>query len=211
MRISATKQRVAAPRIYYTYILHVYSIRTETPKIARDKTEKQKLTLGIDRGIIDRAKATGINISAITEHLLRSITYDPKGDTTETVVKAYQALFDAMWPLLDKFDTTVEVGRDIDHNAVLKISLVHLSKSVFLTYIPLVGEGRRPSLFPVHEELVSYLYEPNVILQNLILAVSEGAQKNREKVRELDFALRLVKALSDDRNNQEKNRNANIN
>jgi hypothetical protein len=41
--------------------------------------------------------------------------------------------------------------------------------------------------------------------------VSEGAQKNREKVRELDFALRLVKALSDDRNNQEKDRNANIN
>ena len=158
-----------------------------------------------------RAKATGINISAITEHLLRSITYDPKGDTTETVVNAYQALFDAMWPLLDKFDTTVEVGRDIDHNAVLKISLVYLSKSVFLTYIPLAGEGRRPSLFPVHEELVSYLYEPNVILQNLILAVSEGAQKNREKVRELDFALRLVKALSDDRNNQEKDRNANIN
>jgi Post-segregation antitoxin CcdA len=60
----------------------------ETPKIAKDKTEKQKLTLGIDRGIIDRAKAAGINISAITEHLLRSITYDPKGDTTETVVKA---------------------------------------------------------------------------------------------------------------------------
>ena len=56
-----------------------------------------------------------------------------------------------------------------------------------------------------------YLYEPNVILQNLILAVSEGAKKNREKVRELDFALRLVKALSDDRNNQEKDRNANIN
>ena len=184
----------------------------ETPKIAKDKTEKQKLTLGIDRGIIDRAKVAGINISAITEHLLRSITYDPKGDTTETVVKAYQALFDAMWPLLDKYDTTVEVGRDIDHNAVLKIFLdPDLSKSVFLKYISLAGEGRRPSLFPLHEELVSYLYEPNVILQNLILAVSEGAKKNREKVRELDFALRLVKALSDDRNNQEKDRNANIN
>jgi hypothetical protein len=184
----------------------------ETPKIAKDKTEKQKITLGLDRGIIDRAKAAGINISAITEHLLRCITYDPKGDTTETVVKAYQALFDAMWPLLDKYDTTVEVGRDIDHNAVLKIALEpDLSKSVFLTYIPLAEEGRRPLLFPVHEELVSYLYEPNVILQNLILAVSEDAQKIREKVSELDFALRLVKALSDDKNNQEKDRNANIN
>jgi post-segregation antitoxin (ccd killing protein) len=49
--------------------------------MARDKTEKQKLTLGIESGIIDKAKAAGINISAITEHLLRSITYDPKGDT----------------------------------------------------------------------------------------------------------------------------------
>ena len=61
-----------------------------------------------------------------------------------------------MWPLVDKYDTTVEVGRDIDHNAVLKIFLdPELSKSVFLKYIPLAGEGRRPSLFPVHEELVS--------------------------------------------------------
>lgn len=94
----------------YTYI--------ETPKIARDKTEKQKLTLGIERGIIDKAKAAGINISAITEHLLRSITYDPKGDTTEDVANAYQALFNATWPLLDKYDATLGVGADVDHNAV---------------------------------------------------------------------------------------------
>jgi hypothetical protein len=53
---------------------------------------------------------------------LRSITYDPKGDTTEDVANAYQALFNATWPLLDKYDATVEVGVDVDHNAVLKIS-----------------------------------------------------------------------------------------
>jgi hypothetical protein len=37
--------------------------------------------------------------------------------------------------------------------------------------------------------------------------VSEAAKKNQEKVRELDFALRLVQALSDDSNNQEKDEN----
>jgi hypothetical protein len=130
----------------YTYI--------ETPKIAWDKTEKQKLTLGIERGIIDKAKAAGINISAITEHLLRSITYDPKGDTTEDVANAYQALFNATWPLLDKYDATLGVGADVDHNAVLKISSeACIFKFVFLIYAPLAGEGRRPSAFPVNEEL----------------------------------------------------------
>jgi len=139
---------------------------------------------------------------------LRSITYDPKGDTTEDVANAYQALFNATWPLLDKYDATVEVGVDVDHNAVLKISSeACISKFVFLIYAPLAGEGRRPSAFPVNEELVPYLYEPKVILQNLILAVSEAAKKNQEKVRELDFALRLVQALSDDSNNQEKDEN----
>jgi hypothetical protein len=37
--------------------------------------------------------------------------------------------------------------------------------------------------------------------------VSEAAKKNQEKVRELDFALHLVQALSDDSNNQEKYEN----
>ena len=68
----------------------------------------------------------------------------------------------------------------------------------------MAGDGRRPSAFPVNQELVPYPYEPKVILQNLILAVSEVAKKNQEKIRELDFALRLVQALSDDSNNQEK-------
>ena len=99
----------STPYILYVYIIRIYNRRIrytyiEKPKIARDKTEKQKLTLGIERGIIDRAKAAGINISAITEHLLRSITYDPKGDTTEHVANAYQALFNATWPHLDKYD-----------------------------------------------------------------------------------------------------------
>jgi hypothetical protein len=95
----------STPYILYVYIIDVYGYTyIEKPKIARDKTEKQKLTLGIERGIIDRAKAAGINISAITEHLLRSITYDPKGDTTEHVANAYQALFNATWPHLDKYD-----------------------------------------------------------------------------------------------------------
>jgi hypothetical protein len=107
-----------------------------------------------------------------------------------------------------KYDVTVEVGVDVDHNAFLKISLeACISKFVFLIYMPLAGEGRRASAFPVNEELIPYLYERKVILQNLILAVSEAAKKNQEKVRELDFALRLVQALSDDSNNQEKDEN----
>jgi hypothetical protein len=96
-------------------------------------------------------------------------------------------------------------GVKVDHNAILKISSEACNtKSVFLIYALLAGNGRRPSAFPVNEELVPYPYEPKVILQNLILAVSEAAKKNQEKVRELDFALRLVQALSDDIDNQEK-------
>ena len=168
----------------------------------QNRTQKQKLTLGIERGIIIRAKSAGINISAITEHLLRSITYDPHGNTIEDIVDAYQALFNAIWPLLDKYNATVEVGRDLGHNAILKISPTsHVSKSVLLKSID--GKRDRPLAFPVGKELVPYLYEPKVILQNLILAVSEGAQKNQEKIRELNFALRFVKALSEDSNNQE--------
>src|ERR671931_580980 len=75
------------------------------------KREKQKLTLGVDKEVIERAKATGINISAITEELLKSVTYEPKDKGERDVMIAYENLFKFMEPLVRKYDLEVEVGR----------------------------------------------------------------------------------------------------
>jgi hypothetical protein len=44
------------------------------------------------------------------------------------------------------------------------------------------------------------LYEPHVLLHNLVSALLQSAEQNKEKIRQLEFALRFVKVLSDDDN-----------
>jgi len=87
-------------------------------------------------------------------------------------------LFDTTCPLLEKYNATVKVGQNPYYNAVLKIFAgPHKFKIVFLTSTPLDGHGRR-RLAPLVEEIILSLYDPKVILQELISAVSEDAQKN---------------------------------
>ena len=72
--------------------------------------QKQRLTLGIDKEVIERAKEVGINISAITEQLLKSVPDDPKDASKDDVKKAYEELFRSTEPLIKKYDLHVDVG-----------------------------------------------------------------------------------------------------
>ena len=82
------------------------SIITEEPL-------KEKLTLDIDKNVIQRAKAAGINVSAVTEYLLNAITHQPNyGNTRDDLVRVYEVLFCNAWSLLAKYDQIG--GYDID-------------------------------------------------------------------------------------------------
>src|ERR671938_642250 len=54
-------------------------------------------------------------------------------------------------------------------------------------------------------EILPYIYKPVTILENLIIALIDAAQKNRDKIKELEFALRFIRVLSDDDRNSKKN------
>ena len=75
---------------------------------------KQKLTLNIiNKNVIQRAKAAGINVSAVTEYLLNAITHQSNnGNTRDDVVRVYEVLFSNAWSLLAKYDQMG--GYDID-------------------------------------------------------------------------------------------------
>ena len=81
----------------------------------QSKEQKQKLTLTVDRDVIEKAKAEGINISAITEQLLRAVTYQPNdGNTIDDVHKAYSALFSEVQTILKQYCTSIMVGDGYD-------------------------------------------------------------------------------------------------
>ena len=51
--------------------------------------QSKKLTLAINKDVIDQAKNAGINISSMTERLLQSYMIDMEGSSKDDVAKAY--------------------------------------------------------------------------------------------------------------------------
>jgi len=174
--------------------MHVYVIRMND-QIDEKKEQKQKLTLGISKDVIEKAKATGINISSITEQVLKAITYDPKMNTEEDLSNAYQAFFDAITPSLKKYGATVQVGEMYEGDSgddlwKFTIDLHHQ------------GLSKNNSELEVYRtvkvnDVTSSLYKPTQILENLLRSLIEAAEHNKKKMQEFEIALRIVDALTE--------------
>jgi hypothetical protein len=167
--------------------------------------QKQKLTLGISRDVIRRAKAAGINISAITEELLTAITYEPNdGTRRDDVIRAYEALFSAAESIMIPYDDfAVEIGFQRVCNKI-KNNITWKEYRIMLTTQGLYRITDSPNDLEdvTVDKVLRWLYEPKKILQNLILSLIDAAEENKEKIKELEFALRLIKALSDEDGNR---------
>lgn len=163
--------------------------------IDEKKEQKQKLTLGISKDVIDKAKATGINISSITEHLLKVITYDPKKNTEEDLAKAYEVFFEAIKPVLKKYGAWVKVGDyyEGDPDAEVWHITIGLSHYSLFKTISELDESKTVQV----SDVVSELFNPTRILENLLEALINAAEKNKEKMKEFEVALRIIDALTE--------------
>ena len=165
-----------------------------------NESTKQKLTLGIDKKVIEKAKAAGVNISAITEQMLKATTYQPNdGNTRDDVVRAYQGIFDVIQSRLSKYgreELIITVGEEesrkvfLDSGCGLLLWDDHDKKTI--------------DVEPSVDSVLNILYKPMRIIENLFVTLTKEAEYNKEKISELKFALRLFKALSDDEEEDKK-------
>jgi post-segregation antitoxin (ccd killing protein) len=165
--------------------------------IEHNTTEpKQKLTLGVNRTVIERAKDAGINISAITEELLTAITYKPnEGNYFYDVVAAYEALFDQIGRIiLDYQSSSLEIG--FTRN---KLTGPEGSPILFHPYGGFMYTTENGENLYRLEEVIDHLYTPSKILSNLISDLIEAAEANKKRVMELETALKFVKILADNK------------
>jgi hypothetical protein len=176
------------------------------------KVPKQKLTLALNGEVIEKAKAAGINISSVTEQILKTMTFEPKGNTKKDLIKSYTMLFESIKPVLDRYDAEMVVGKqpggsedrfDEDGNK-LPGSTIYVGFEIRLNsnYLFVIVEAEDEIVRTSIAAEIHHLYSPIKILENLILALIEAAQKNKEKFRELEFALRFIKALSNEEENK---------
>lgn len=158
-------------------------------------SDKQKLTLSVDRELVEKAKTLGVNISDIAETALRHISETQPGKivTKEQVNAGYKKLFDAMLPYLKKFDTYIHVG-DLEDVIEGDGGMQFFKWSIILTC---GGELWSTDLEKVVKlENISFS-PPNKILSQFIDTLIEASEKNKEKLKELEIARRFIEALTD--------------
>ena len=159
---------------------------------------KQKLTLDIiNKNVIQRAKAAGINVSAVTEYLLNAITHQSNdGNTRDDLVRVYEVLFCNAWSLLAKYDQIG--GYDIDvgeygYDAEKRLKKVICFDTLMGLSICYEDHGNPIEADIPVDRVLDVLYKPMKIIENIIISLTYAARTNKEKLADLELALGLVK------------------
>ncbi len=168
-------------------------------------TDKQKLTLSVDRKVIEHAKELNLNISEITEQVLKGFTFEPKAKEGEELLNKYKELFKIMLPPLKKFRGSVEVGsmlltfKDTKGKESLQEDTLYLLYDGSF-YSDIYNDDAifyMDSLTPgmVEENRITFCY-PQQLLSNFIDGLVKGAERQKETVKELEATKRIIEAIS---------------
>jgi post-segregation antitoxin (ccd killing protein) len=170
--------------------------------IITEEPPTQKTTLDIDKNVIQRAKAAGINVPAVTEYLLKAITYQPNnGNTRADVVRVYEALFSKAWSLLAKYDRMggydVDVG-EYGYDAEKGLKKVICFDTLMGLSICYEDHGHPIEADIPVDRVLDVLYNPTKIIENIIISLTYAAETNKRKLDELESVLQYVKTVSDE-------------
>jgi len=162
-------------------------------KMKESDKKKQKLTLSVDPDVVKKARGLGINISEITEGILRGFSFTPSGTETMVLYEKYKQLFETMIPLLQKYGVAVEVGSfEIrDDNVVYGTSQIFLASNgtFLLTEID-------QTVLDIQKIPLSDFHKPKNILSNFIEALSKAAEDRKQQLTELEMARRIIEAIN---------------
>jgi hypothetical protein len=177
----------------------------------KEDTKKQKLTLAIDKSVIEKAKSEGINISNLTEEILTAVTSNISEYDQNNLVKMYESYFNTLKPYLEKYGIEIEVGNtfgkfgeirtpvpiNLDHSGLsyAKYPNDDLTTSMFAA--SLFTKSKVTIITPNVVDVLNKLHDPTKILQIFLEKIIDASKKNKEKIQQFKFALGMVKALSE--------------
>lgn len=156
---------------------------------------KQKLTLTVDADTVEAAKKLGLNISEVTERVLRGYTFDPKGLESGATGEEYREMLSAMDPLLEKFGCRTIVGStwnesyNDDESVYYSIDGLHVWEP---------AGDEEDSLTPASISISGVRFlKPNQILRNFFAAIETEKTRRREEVESLVLAKKFIEALTE--------------
>jgi hypothetical protein len=168
-------------------------------------TDKQKLTLSVDSKVVEQAKDLNLNISEITEQVLKGFTFEPKAEEGEALLNKYKELFKIMLQPLKKFRGSVEVG-----SMLLTFKDTKGKETVQQDNLYLLYDGsfysdvfNDESIFDIERLTTKYVEEnhitfcfPQELLSNFIDGLVKGAERQKETIKELEATKRIIEAVS---------------
>jgi hypothetical protein len=161
---------------------------------------KEKLTLSVDKEVVEKAKKLGINISDITENILKGYTSAEKPNGS--LYDAYQQLFSSILPLLREFQCSVQIAESVDVGVTTdchgKTEEVEFSIAIFLEpdgsfYIDDYDQYLTDIRKIPHRDFFS----PERIILNVVDSLAKSKEANEEKMQQIMMAKRIIDAMSE--------------
>jgi hypothetical protein len=156
---------------------------------------KQKLTLTVDAETVEAAKKLGLNISEVTERLLRGYTLDSEHLLEGVTREQYKDLLETMDPLLARYRCRVVVGSISSSQYEDEDDAVFYDSRSKLYTEAEVNDDQVEEETATFEE-VTFL-RPTEILKNFFSAIESVKSRRREEVEGIILAKRLVETLTE--------------
>ena len=170
---------------------------------------KTKLTLSVDKDVVQKVKELGINISQLTEKTLSGIAVSEGEVSEDQLKKGYEGVFEVLRPILarqeqalDRHETWVEVGAvdeyTRDTHSRIEVSRLYLSSAGVHApelmggdeILPRIGEPGGPRLEDLHP--------PMKIVSNFLDVLMKAREKKRERVKDLRLAKAIIQRLAEE-------------
>lgn len=158
-----------------------------------EESSKRKLTLSVDEDVVEKAKTLNINISEMTEAMLRGFAFKPTELELDAVYRHYQELFNAMLTLLREYQTSVVVAErtvydDNEEPLFGGTYLLDNNGKIWFT------DEEGPT--DIRDIPLYCFRDPMVILSRFVKALSEAKEQREEQINKLEMAKQLILAMT---------------
>lgn len=156
---------------------------------------KQKLTLTVDGETVEAAKKLGLNISEVTERVLKGYTLDPERLEHGATQAQFEELLKSMDPLIQKFHCEVVVGTSWD-DTIQDTLPVAYGVDGLLVEDPSQSDDENTYNVSIKAGAVSFL-APSKILKNFFTVIEAQKTRRREEVESFVLAKKFIEALTE--------------
>ncbi|MFH1425187.1 MAG: type II toxin-antitoxin system CcdA family antitoxin [archaeon] len=160
-------------------------------------TKKSNLTLRINEEVLNKARKLGLNLSSLTEDILKAESHIKDSDliTPSKLREAYRKVFLKILKITKEWSVYVKIGGYLEEikfkDSKGKMSSYPMHLNIYLSpegKIELCGEEETLTQWNLQEEWpVNNLTEPEQIIKNLIDIIYTVAEQNRDKIRKIEL------------------------